>query len=85
MSADRVELAVQELVAALRDELRPPLEPSTLVDLTTAGRLLGGISRTSHYQLMDSGQLPSRKVGRRRLLSRQALEVFANENGAPMA
>ena len=27
MTADRVELAVRELVAALRDELRPPPEP----------------------------------------------------------
>ena len=76
MSPDRVELAVREFVAALRDELRPSLEPSALVDLTTAARLLG-VSRTSLYVLMDSGALPSRHVGRRRLVPRAALEAYA--------
>jgi excisionase family DNA binding protein len=52
------------------------------VDLTTAAQLLGGISRTSLYSLMDSGELPSRKVGRRRLVPRAALEAYAA--GVPM-
>jgi excisionase family DNA binding protein len=76
MSADRVELAVRELVAALRDELRPPPEPPALVDITTAARMIS-CSRTTLYALMDSGELPSRHVGRRRLVPRAALEAFA--------
>lgn len=74
--SDRVELAVRELVAALRDELRPPPEPAALVDLATAARLLN-VSRTTLYQLMDSGELASRHVGRRRLVARAALERYA--------
>lgn len=77
MSADRVELAVRELVAALRAELRPPPEPSALVDITTAARMLQ-VSRTTLYVLMDRGELPSRHVGRRRLVSRTAVEAYAH-------
>jgi excisionase family DNA binding protein len=76
MSADRVELAVRELVAALRAEMAPEPEPPTLVDITTAARLLN-VGRTSVYALMDSGELPSRHVGRRRLIPRAALEAYA--------
>lgn len=76
MSADRVSLAVLELVAALRDELAPPPEPPALVDIATAARLLG-ISRTSLYAALDSGQLASRHIGRRRLISRDVLEAYA--------
>jgi excisionase family DNA binding protein len=67
---------MRELVDALRAELTPPPEPPALVDLTTAARLLG-VSRTSLYQRMDAGELPSRKLGRRRLIPRVALEAYA--------
>ena len=73
---DRVELAVRELVDAIKADLVPPPEPSALVDLSTAAQLLG-VSRTSLYQLMDSGQLQNRKIGRRRLVPRAELERFA--------
>jgi excisionase family DNA binding protein len=76
VSADRVELAIRELVAALRDELRPPPEPSAMVDLRSAARMLQ-VSRTTLYALMDSGELASRHIGRRRLMSRAALEAYA--------
>ena len=82
MSADRVELAVRELVEALRADLAPPPEPTTMVDLTTAAQLLS-VSRTSLYHLMDSGQLDSRHIGRRRLVPRAALDRFAAEREAP--
>jgi excisionase family DNA binding protein len=35
------------------------------------------LGRTKIYELMDSGQLPSVKVGARRLIPREALEQFA--------
>lgn len=81
MSVDRVELAVRELVAALRAELTPEPEPSALVSVTDACRMLG-IGRTSLYVLMDAGELPSLHVGRRRLLSRHDVETYASR---PMA
>ena len=74
--SDRVELAVRELVDALRAELAPSPEPTTMVDLATAAQLLS-VSRTSLYALMDSGQLDSRHIGRRRLVPRAALEAYA--------
>ncbi len=74
--SDRVELAVRELVAALRAELAPPPEPSAMVSIAEAARLLD-VSRTSIYQLLDNGTLPSRKAGRRRLIPRAALGAYA--------
>jgi len=73
---DRVELAVRELVDALRSELQPEPEPPALINIATAAQLLG-ISRTSLYQLIDAGDVPSRKVGRRRLIPRADLERYA--------
>lgn len=73
--SDRVELAVRELVAALRAEMAPAEEPPALVDITTAARTLG-ISRTSLYGLLDSGTLASRHVGRRRLIPRVSLDAY---------
>ncbi len=35
-----------------------------------------GIGRTSVYQLMDTDQLPSLKIGTRRLIARTDLEAF---------
>jgi excisionase family DNA binding protein len=35
------------------------------------------VSRTTLYALMDSGELASRHVGRRRLIPRAALEAYA--------
>lgn len=73
---DRVELAVRELVAALRAEMAPPPEPPALVAVDDAARILG-VSRTSLYGLMDAGEVPSKHVGRRRLIPRVALDAFA--------
>jgi excisionase family DNA binding protein len=72
---DRVELAIRELVAALRAEITPAPEPCALVDIATTAHLLG-ISRTTVYQLLDSGRLASLTIGRRRLVSRVAIEAF---------
>ena len=37
------------------------------------------IGRTSVYQLMDTGQLPSIKIGTRRLIARTDLEHFIDQ------
>ena len=79
--SDRVELAVRELVEALRAELAPPPEPTTMLSIAEAARLLG-CSRTTLYAALDSGQLDSRHIGRRRLVPRAALEAYAA--GEPM-
>jgi excisionase family DNA binding protein len=78
---DRVELAVRELVAALRAEMAPEPEPSTLVSIEEACRLLN-VGRTSCYGLLDSQALPSVRVGRRRLIPRAALEAYATRGEA---
>jgi excisionase family DNA binding protein len=78
MSADRVELAVRELVDALRAEVTPPPEPTTMVSIAEAAELLS-VSRTSLYALMDSGELDSRHIGRRRLVPRAELDRFTAE------
>jgi excisionase family DNA binding protein len=76
MSADRVELAVRELVESLRAEMAPPPEPTTMVSIAEAARMLG-CSRTTLYAALDAGELPSRKMGRRRLVPRAALAAYA--------
>jgi len=82
MTADRLQLAIAELVAALRAELAPPDEPSALVDIATTARLLG-IGRTSVYSLLDSGALPSTHIGRRRLVPREAITAFTKAAPEP--
>lgn len=73
---DRVELAVRELVEAIKADMAPLPEPPVLVDLATAATMLN-LSRTSLYACLDSGELPSRHVGRRRLIHRADIERFA--------
>ncbi len=77
--SDRVELAVRELVDALRDELTPPPEPTAMVSIAEAARLLG-CSRTTVYAALDGGSLASRHIGRRRLIARAELDRFAGEH-----
>lgn len=75
MTADRLELAVRELVAAIRADVRPPPEPSLFLTLDEAARQLR-IGRTSLYGMLDRGELPSVKVGRRRLVPRAAIDAL---------
>ena len=81
MRNDRVELAIRELVEALRAEIQPTPEPTILVGAKTAAALLG-ISTSSLYALIRSGELPERKVGRRHLIRRPDLEAYAAADGA---
>lgn len=41
-----------------------------------AGEALGGISRTTTYQLIKSGELPSVTIGRRRFVAVADLDAF---------
>ena len=79
---DRVEAAVAELADALREEFRAETpaapEPPRLYSVAEAGKLLG-VSRAVAYRYITSGQLRSRKIGRRRLVSDTALREFIDE------
>jgi len=80
--ADRVNAAVAELAAALREQLRVEMaearnDPPSLIDVPEAARLLG-VSRTTAYTLLDAPEgLPTVRVGRRRLIRRVDVEAFA--------
>ncbi len=79
MSA-RLETALDELVAAIRDELRAevaaaagaPAVPDRLLSIASAADVLG-IGRTSLYAELQAGRLRSVKVGRRRLVPSSAV------------
>lgn len=75
MSVDRVELAVRELVAALRAELAPADPTPRLYSVNEAAGLLG-LSRARTYQLIAAGELRSRRVGGRRLVPSGAVRDF---------
>lgn len=84
-SSDRVEYAIRELVAALRDEIasdgRPrDDEPERLLSVDEAAELLG-IGRTLAYGLIQGGSIRSVKVGRRRLLPASAVRAYARGVG----
>lgn len=75
MTATRLEAAIREMVAALRDEVTPPPEPPALLSIDDAAHTLG-IGRTRLYALMDDGSLPSLHVGKRRMVRRADVEAF---------
>lgn len=81
-SGDRVAAAIAELAEALREELRAELDarrdgPPALLDVAEAARLTG-VSRTTLYGLLDRpGGIPTLRVGRRRLIARDAVDRFA--------
>jgi excisionase family DNA binding protein len=62
------------LEESLRKEVRAVSDRLTCT-VEEAARLLG-ISRTLAYRLVQSGQLPSFKVGKRRLVPVAAVETF---------
>ncbi len=47
-----------------------------LMNLQTAAKELGGISVPTLRRRIQSGEIPTVRVGRRVLISRQALEAF---------
>jgi excisionase family DNA binding protein len=74
MTTDRLDRALLELAAALREELAEAASgtPERLLDIPSAAAALG-IGRTRLYAELDSGQLRSVKVGRRRLVPSSAI------------
>lgn len=72
--SDRLTLAVQELVAAIREDLAAPspAEPDRLLSIPDAAQRLG-IGRSLLYQEIAAGNLRTVKVGRRRLVPAAAL------------
>ncbi|MDG2334434.1 MAG: helix-turn-helix domain-containing protein [Myxococcota bacterium] len=52
---------------------------SGLLSIAQAQDFLGGISRSSLYQLMGRHELPWVAVGRRRMIPREALTEYAAE------
>jgi excisionase family DNA binding protein len=53
-----------------------PSEPPLLVSVEDAARMLG-IGRSSMWNLIRCGEIGARRIGRRTLIRRQALENFA--------
>lgn len=79
--SDRLEIAVAELVAALREEVTSTLEaPPELLDISSACARMG-IGRSLLYSAIGRGEVRSIKIGRRRLIPAGALADFAGRIG----
>jgi excisionase family DNA binding protein len=79
--SSRLDAALAELAAAIRDELRDELAerargPPELLDIRTAAARLS-LGRTAVYGAITRGELRSVKVGRRRLIPADALASLA--------
>jgi excisionase family DNA binding protein len=76
----RLEAAVAELVDALRAELAPPApetSPERLLSVDEARRAMGGIARSTLYDLIAHGKIRSLAIGRRRTIPESAIAEFA--------
>lgn len=83
MSGDRLEAAVAELVAALREEARTdqdPPAPDRLLSVDEAAGMLG-LGRSALYGEVASGRLRTMKIGRRRLVPSSAIAAFIAASG----
>lgn len=80
---DRLEAAIAELAAAVREAAGPPpaAGPDRLLGLDEAGAMLG-IGRSRLYAELDAGRLRSVKVGRRRLVPGEAIAAFISRASA---
>lgn len=85
----RLDAALAELAAAIRDEVRAELAdrtdgPPELLSIRAASARTG-IGRTSMYAAIGRGQVRSIKVGRRRLIPADALAELTQQGAAPKA
>jgi excisionase family DNA binding protein len=80
--SDRLEVAVRELVDALREELRLERQagPPPLLSVDQAAERLG-VSRTSMYGMIRRGELRTIRVGRRRLVPESAIADVVEDGG----
>lgn len=82
--SDRLEAAIRELVAAIREEIRQEAEtkprPSALLSVADAAAQLS-IGRSLAYDAIQRGHLRTVKVGRRRLVPEDALADFVRLAG----
>jgi excisionase family DNA binding protein len=77
---DRLALAVNELIDAIRAEVRAEAAasssaPDRLLDVDAAAAALG-IGRTAIYSEIQAGRIRSLKVGRRRLVPATAIAEY---------
>lgn len=76
----RLDAAVAELVAALREEMAAAQAvpaPERLLDVDEAAAALG-LGRSKVYEVIGRGDLKSVKVGRRRLIPAASIATFIN-------
>ena len=83
----RLDAALAELAAAIRDEVRAELAtrpdgPPELLSIERTSLRLG-IGRTAVYEAIGRGDLRSVKLGRRRLIPADALAELAQRGTAP--
>jgi excisionase family DNA binding protein len=83
----RLDDAIHELVEAIAEAVRAeaatgPATPDRLYSLPEAQAALGGIGRSKVYDLIARGELSSLSVGRRRLISGEALRAYVAERVA---
>lgn len=52
---------------------------TTLLTVEQAAEQLGGVSRSTLYQLLRSGELASVKIGRRRLIPTEAIADYVHD------
>lgn len=65
-----------ELVAALEASESRQEGPEELLTIAQVSDRCGGIARSTIYRLIASGQLESRKIGRRRLVPASSIAVL---------
>jgi excisionase family DNA binding protein len=95
--ADAVSDAAERLAQALRDlvneaaqvsvvrDLHPTPSPDVrrrLITVVEARNQLGGISRTTFYELVKAGELATVKIGRRTFVAASELDAYISRRSA---
>src|SRR5690606_24387540 len=76
-------VASRSMVVSMHGQTAPDIathggEPRRLLSVDDVGRTLGGITRRQVYRMLDSGELESVKLGRRRLVPADAVDALIN-------
>jgi excisionase family DNA binding protein len=84
---DRLEAAIRELVAVLREEVLAEARalqagPPRLLSLKQAAEACG-LSRSAFYRLVQTREIRTLKVGGRRLVPESALRAFIDGTADP--